>query len=70
MEFTAERFILELNQHKNEADKEKMKKIFRDSDENTVCLGLHMRTVFELAKQFTEMPITEIERLLKTIITK
>ncbi|GIQ68320.1 MULTISPECIES: DNA alkylation repair protein [Paenibacillaceae] len=63
---TAERFIQELQQHQNEAEIEKMKKFFKGSDENTKCLGLNMRTVFQIAKQFTDMPLTEVEQLLES----
>ncbi|WP_078392846.1 DNA alkylation repair protein [Shouchella patagoniensis] len=62
---TSQCFIHELQQHQNEAEIEKMKKYFKGSDENTKCLGLNMRTVFQLAKQFTDMPLTEVERLLE-----
>lgn len=62
---TAEQFILELSRHKNEADVEKMKRFFKGSDKNTTCLGLNMRTVFEIAKKFIEMPLEEIEKLLE-----
>ncbi|WP_010271691.1 DNA alkylation repair protein [Paenibacillus senegalensis] len=63
---TAERFIHDLQQHQNEADIEKMQKFFKGSDENTKCLGLNMRTVFEIAKQFMNMSLPEIERLLES----
>ncbi|MEK4299310.1 DNA alkylation repair protein [Oceanobacillus sp. FSL W8-0428] len=63
---TADGFIQELKQHQNEAEIEKMKKFFKGSDENTKCLGLNMRTVFQIAKQFTDMPLTEVERLLES----
>lgn len=63
---TAERFIHKLRQHQNEAEIEKMKKFFKGSDNNTKCLGLNMRTVFEIAKQFMNMPLSEIERLLES----
>ncbi|GIN62469.1 DNA alkylation repair protein [Robertmurraya siralis] len=63
---TAERFIQELKQHQNEADIEKMKKFFKDSEESTKCFGLKMRTVFQTAKQFIDMPLIEIEQLLES----
>ncbi|WP_040978430.1 DNA alkylation repair protein [Oceanobacillus jeddahense] len=63
---TADGFMQELKQHQNEAEIEKMKKFFKDSDENTECLGLKMRTVFQTAKKFIDMPLTEIERLLES----
>lgn len=62
----SEHFIHELQKHQNEAKIEKMKKFFKGSDENTKCLGLNMRTVFEIAKQFKDMPLTEVERLLES----
>ncbi|MFA1819299.1 DNA alkylation repair protein [Virgibacillus oceani] len=64
--YTAERFIQELKQHQNEAGIENMKKFFKDSDKNTKCFGLKMRTVFQTAKQFMNMPLTEIELLLES----
>ncbi|GIP17454.1 DNA alkylation repair protein [Paenibacillus montaniterrae] len=64
--YTAERFIHELQQYQNEAEIEKMKKFFKGSDKNTKCLGLNMRTVFEIAKQFMNMPLSEIELLLES----
>lgn len=63
---TAERFVLELQQYQNEADIEKMKKFFKDSDESTECLGLNMQTVFRIAKIFSNMPLDEIEQLLES----
>ncbi|GAA0370755.1 DNA alkylation repair protein [Bacillus horti] len=64
--YTAEHFIHELSQHKNEADIEKMKKFFKGSDKNTRALGLNMRTVFQVAKEFTDMPLDEVEKLLES----
>ncbi|MGN8645891.1 DNA alkylation repair protein [Gracilibacillus sp. HCP3S3_G5_1] len=63
---TAERFIHALQQHQNEAEIEKMKKFFKGSDKNTKALGLNMRTVFQIAKQFMNMPLKEIELLLES----
>ncbi|WP_067838320.1 DNA alkylation repair protein [Amphibacillus sediminis] len=62
----AEHFTDKLKQHKNENDVEKMKRFIKNSDENTLCLGVHMRTVFQIAKQFVEMSLNEIEKLLES----
>lgn len=61
---TASRFIAELQAYTNEQNIEKMKRFFKASDPNTVCWGLDMRTVFQVAKRFDRMPLDEIERLL------
>ncbi|MFS0751758.1 DNA alkylation repair protein [Oceanobacillus sp. 1P07AA] len=66
MESNAKEFIKELEKHRNEEDVEKMKRFFKNSDSSTLCLGLHMRTVFQIAKQFIEMPLIEVEKLLNS----
>lgn len=61
----AENFIRELEEHKNKYDIEKMRRFFKDSDPDTLCLGIQMRTVFQTAKTFMDMPLNEIEILLE-----
>jgi 3-methyladenine DNA glycosylase AlkD len=39
-----------------------------DSDDDNVILGVRMRQVFALAKEFVEMPLAEVEKLLKNPI--
>ncbi|WP_231687008.1 DNA alkylation repair protein [Bacillus sp. JCM 19034] len=63
---TANLFIQELQHYQNETDIAKMKKFFKGSDRNTKYFGLNMRTVFTIAKQFKNMPLTEIELLLES----
>ncbi|WP_332632564.1 DNA alkylation repair protein [Halalkalibacter flavus] len=65
-DINAERFINALEQHKNENDIEKMKRFFKDADKDTLYLGLHMRTVFQTAKAFTDMSLNETEKLLES----
>lgn len=62
----AQDFIKELEKHRNEQDAEKMKRFFKSSDPDTLCLGLNMRTVFQIAKQFIDMPLSEIEKVLES----
>ncbi|MCK0471686.1 DNA alkylation repair protein [Halalkalibacter sp. APA_J-10(15)] len=65
-DYKADVFINELEQHQNENDVERMKRFFKDSDPHTLCLGLHMKTVFQTAKRFIKMPLSEIEKLLES----
>ncbi|WP_152655981.1 DNA alkylation repair protein [Oceanobacillus sp. CFH 90083] len=62
----AEKFMAELKQYENENDIEKMKRFFKDSDKDTLCLGVHMRHVFQTAKRFTNMPLSAVEELLES----
>jgi 3-methyladenine DNA glycosylase AlkD len=62
----AKHFVKELEKHKNENDVEKMKRFFKGADKETLILGLNMRTVFKIAKQFENMPLDEIESLLES----
>ncbi|WP_339212355.1 DNA alkylation repair protein [Ornithinibacillus sp. FSL M8-0202] len=62
----AQDFIKELEKHRNEQDVEKMKRFFKSSDPDTLCLGLQMRTVFQIAKQFMDMSLSEIEKVLES----
>lgn len=65
-DYKAEHFINELKQHKNENDVEKMKRFFKGADKGTLYFGIQMQTVFQTAKQFTDMPLNEIEKLLES----
>lgn len=62
----AQIFINELEKHRNDRDVEKMKRFFKSSDPDTLCLGLNMRTVFQIAKQYISMPLSEIEKVLES----
>lgn len=65
-DYKAQDFIKELEKHRNEQDVEKMKRFFKSSDSSTLCLGLNMRTVFQIAKQFIDMTLPEIEKVLES----
>ncbi|MCM3713835.1 DNA alkylation repair protein [Halalkalibacter oceani] len=65
-DYYAHDFIKELEKQRNEQNVEKMKRFFKSSDPDTLCLGLNMRTVFQLAKQFIGMPLSEIEKVLES----
>lgn len=63
---TADRFIHDLEQHKNEVEIEQMKRFYKGPAQDGLCLGLNMRTVFQMAKKYTDMPLSEVETLLES----
>ncbi|WP_281243022.1 DNA alkylation repair protein [Anaerobacillus alkalilacustris] len=63
---TAQHFISELEKFKGETHIKKAQKYFKGEDSTTECLGLHMRTVFQLSKLFTDMPLDEVEKVLES----
>ena len=44
----------------------KISKFFRGEDDHTEILGVKFGTVFKVAKEFTDMPLVEIEKLLES----
>ncbi len=63
---TARQYIDALCAHYQEKELEKLSKFFRDNDGNTKALGVKFGSVFKTAKEFVEMPLSEIEQLLES----
>jgi 3-methyladenine DNA glycosylase AlkD len=67
-ELTAERFVARLAAHVSPEEREKVQRYFKtgrgDYGEGDVFVGVRMRDVFALAKEFVDMPPEEIELLL------
>ena len=61
----AERFIDRLEAHRSPEQLEKYQRSFR-SVEDDEFIGVRMGQVFALAKEFIEMPLEEIEKLLES----
>jgi 3-methyladenine DNA glycosylase AlkD len=62
---TAKQFIDKLSLSKTAADLEKVQRFIQQGDNsNDKCLGVRWAVVFKLAKDFMEMPLKEIEKLL------
>jgi 3-methyladenine DNA glycosylase AlkD len=61
----AERFIERLEAHRSPDQLEKYQRSFR-SGEDDEFIGVRMGQVFALAKEFIEMPLEEIEKLLES----
>lgn len=62
---TARLFTERLAAHASPAERDKALRYF-PSDGNDVFIGVRMGQVFELAKEFIDMPTDEIERLLES----
>jgi len=66
MKINASGFIKELKKHQSAAEQEKYEKYFPPERRNgDIFIGVKMGEVFSLAKKFIEMPLNEIEKLLK-----
>lgn len=61
---TAKQFFIELMAFQTSTDLENVKRFFRDESAESKFLGVRMASIFTLAKQFTPMPLNEIEKLL------
>jgi 3-methyladenine DNA glycosylase AlkD len=63
---TAKEFIERLSPLKSIAELKNVQRFFRDENTKGKFLGIRMSSIFELAKQFTQMPVKEIEKLLQS----
>ena len=68
----AGRFVKRLEAHRSPGELEKIQRYFKsgkgDYAEGTKFMGVRMGQVFALAKEFIDMPLSEIEKLLKSPI--
>ncbi|PSG87311.1 DNA alkylation repair protein [Aurantibacter aestuarii] len=60
----AEDFIKKLTEKSGERSKKDVLKFFKEDDNETDAIGVKFGTVFKLAKEFTDLPLTEINNLL------
>lgn len=64
-ELTAKQFIEKLSASQSKAEAEKVQRFFYDKDnKENKCLGIRFGTIFKLAKDFMNLPLKEIEKLL------
>jgi 3-methyladenine DNA glycosylase AlkD len=61
----ARKFERRLREHQSDDELRKIQRYFKDGTSG-VFLGVRMGTVFELAKEFIELPPAELERLLES----
>jgi 3-methyladenine DNA glycosylase AlkD len=71
-DFSAEHFVARLMSYRSEVEREKFKRYFDpsslDDSERDVVVGVRMGQVFALAKEFIDLPLEEIEKLLESPI--
>ena len=71
-ELTAKHFIETLTQHQSDEELKKIQRYFKSGEgqygEGDIFMGVKMGTLFSLAKEFADMPITELEKLLESPI--
>ena len=69
---TAAQFAKRLKAHRSAAELKKIQRYFKSGEgeygEGDEFIGVRMGQVFELAKEFIEMPLSEIEKLLESPI--
>src|SRR5689334_12958659 len=72
LDLSAERFIEQLESLRSSDEQEKIQRYFKSGDgeygEGDIFIGVRMGQVFELAKEFIDMPTGEIEKLLDSPI--
>jgi len=67
---TAKQFIERLKKHQSDIELKKIQRYFKSDEgeygEGDQFMGVKMGQVFALAKEFSEMPVNEIEKLLES----
>lgn len=63
---TAKQFLTELSSFQTKAELENVQRYFRCEGIESKFFGVRMANIFALAKQFTQMPLNEIENLLES----
>lgn len=68
-ELTAEHFLLELEKRKSDAELKKYEKYFPEAERGSdQFIGVRMGEVFKLAKEYMDMPLDQVEKLLESPI--
>ncbi|MCZ4245304.1 DNA alkylation repair protein [Pedobacter punctiformis] len=63
---TAKQFLTELSAFQTKAELENVQRFFRYEGMESKFFGVRMSNIFALAKQFMQMPLNEIEKLLES----
>ena len=65
-QMTAKQFLEELTSLQSKKELENVQRFFRDEGKESKFLGVRMADIFALAKKYMQLPIVEIEKLLKS----
>ncbi|REL24031.1 DNA alkylation repair protein [Rhodohalobacter sp. SW132] len=60
----AENFIDRLKTNQSDKERKKIRRYFKADDSENRVMGVRMKIIFDLAKEFKEMPVNEIAKLL------
>jgi 3-methyladenine DNA glycosylase AlkD len=66
MKLTAKNFIERLKANQSDDEQKKIRRYFKADDPENRVIGVRMKITFDLAKEFKDMPLDEIEKLLKS----
>ena len=66
MKFTAKNFIERLKANQSDDEQKKIRRYFKADDPENRVIGVRMKITFDLAKEFKDMPLDEIEKLLES----
>jgi 3-methyladenine DNA glycosylase AlkD len=66
MKLTAKYFIDRLKVLQSDKELKKIRRYFKSDDSENRVIGVRMKNTFDLAKEFTDMPLVEIEELLES----
>lgn len=62
----ATNFIETLKSLQSDNEYEKISRYFNDDGKDNQIIGVRMKNIFDLSKENTEMPLDEVEKLLKS----
>lgn len=69
---SAAAFLAEMKRHQSDTERQKLMRYFRSQpgQPKDDFMGIRMGTLFAISKRFTDMPVSELEKLLKSPIHK
>ena len=65
-DLTASAFINELKSYQSDSEKDKIRRYYKVDDPENRVIGVRMKNTFDLAKEFIDMPVDEIENLFES----
>ncbi len=63
---TADTFIEALRPNVSEKEKEKLQRFYKGDNPDTAAFGVRFGTVFKTAREFTDLPLDQVERLMES----
>jgi 3-methyladenine DNA glycosylase AlkD len=63
---TAKSLIAQLKAPQSDSEREKIRRYFKGDESGNKVIGVRMKRIFDLAKEYIDMPVDEIEKLLES----